>query len=76
MPSAVIRPTESLPSFVYHRAPSGPTVMPNGSDVLESRNNVRLPTVVIRPIASNVVNHNAPSGPAVMPRGIEMRPSV
>ena len=70
-PAGVIRPIRSPATSVNHRLPSGPAVMPKGSEpaVMPALNSVTTPAGVIRPIRlpANSVNHRLPSGPAVMP---------
>src|SRR5258707_203738 len=65
---------------VNHKAPSGPTVMPLGTDVPGTAvdtdgitYSLSVPVEVRRPILllDCSVNHNAPSGPAVIPYGPE-----
>src|SRR5215813_694015 len=64
-PPVVIRPI-LLALSVNHRAPSGPSVIPEGSpDAVGTGYSVNTPEVVTRPILlpTSSVNHNAPSGP-------------
>src|SRR2546421_500334 len=70
-PVAVIRPIRSAPIWVYHSAPSGPEVMPNGPLPAVTGNAETSPLVVMRPIASAWfrVNQSAPSGPVVIVDG-------
>ena len=47
-----MRPMESVPELVNHRAPSGPAVIPSGSLMLVSGVLVTAPPVVMRPMES------------------------
>ena len=73
-PVAVIRPMVSLPALVNHTAPSGPAVMPMGSEMLACPKLDTVPVVVIRPMVSLpwLVNHRRPSGPTARPAGSSM----
>src|SRR5260370_26374792 len=73
----VIRPILSPLFSANQTLPSGPAVMPSGSQpnlfpqVLGSGNKVELPPVLVRPMLfpKAKVNHRLPSAPAVIPTG-------
>src|SRR5262249_17930055 len=79
VPPVLMRPSWLVVVSTKYRAPSGPTVMPCGPEVVPVEpatplgmvNSFSAPPVVMRPmrLAANSVNQRAPSGPVMMPTG-------
>ena len=75
-PEVVTRPIWFLPFSVNQRAPSGPTVMSWGVElVVGGGNSVTTPVGVMRPILPvSSVNQRFPSGPSATPCGSAVLP--